>query len=157
LLAKIPTIYTEHNLQERYHFITRILNKFSFNFQNIAIGVSDDVTNSIVKNIQPRIIAKTILNGVNTNSFLRNDVVARNDIRKQYNIPENAILVGTVAVFRFQKRLDLWLDIVAKAIENNQNIYGIIIGAGPLEPILIAKHKELGLEGRVFLQVCKPK
>lgn len=150
LLTKIPTIYTEHNLQERYHFITRILNKFSFNFQNIAIGVSDDVTNSIVKNIQPRITAKTILNGVNTNSFMRNDVLVRNDIRKQYNIPENAILVGTVAVFRFQKRLDLWLEIVAEAIKNNQNIYGIIIGAGPLEPILLAKHKELGLEGKVF-------
>jgi len=150
LLTKIPTIYTEHNLQERYHFITRILNKFSFNFQNIAIGVSDDVTNSIVKNIQPRITAKTILNGVNANSFMRNDEAARNDIRKQYNIPENAILVGTVAVFRFQKRLDLWLEIVAEAIKNNQNIYGIIIGAGPLEPILLAKHKELGLEGKVF-------
>jgi len=150
LLTKIPTIYTEHNMQERYHFITRVLNKLSFNFQSVAIGVSDDVTNSIVKNIAPRITAKTILNGVNTDSFKRNDVVARNDIRKQYNIPENAFLVGTVAVFRFQKRLDLWLEIVAQAIKNNQNIYGIIIGAGPLEDDLMAKHKELGLEGKVI-------
>lgn len=149
LITKIPTLYTEHNLQERYHFITRILNKLSFNFQNVAIGVSDDVTNSIVKNIAPRIDAKTILNGVNTDSFKRNDVIARNHIRKQYNIPEDAFLVGTVAVFRFQKRLDLWLEILADAIKKNPNIYGIIVGAGPLEDTLLAKHAALGLEGKV--------
>ncbi|TXH27031.1 MAG: glycosyltransferase family 1 protein, partial [Cyclobacteriaceae bacterium] len=31
LLARIPVVYTEHNLQERYHFFTRILNRMTFN------------------------------------------------------------------------------------------------------------------------------
>ncbi len=150
LITKIPTVYTEHNLQERYHFITRILNKVSFNFQSQAIGVSDDVTNSITKNITPKKPAKTILNGVNTESFNRNDQKAREQIREMYSIPQDAFLVGTVAVFRFQKRLDLWLEIMAKAIDTNPNIYGIIVGAGPLEADLVAKHKELGLEGKVI-------
>lgn len=147
--TKIPTLYTEHNLQERYHFVTRILNKLSFNFQSLGIGVSDDVTNSITKNIAPKTPARTLLNGVNTNSFKRNDIELGNTIRTQYSIPHDAFLVGTVAVFRFQKRLDLWLEVVSEAIKKNPNIYGVIVGAGLLEEELYAKHAALGLEGKV--------
>ena len=146
----IPVIYTEHNLQERYHFITKFINKWSFNFQTIAIGVSEDVTQSILKNIHPTIPCKTLLNGVNIQSFQRNNSEQRNAVRKQFGIPEDALLVGTVAVFRFQKRLDKWLEIMNEAIGKNPNIFGIIVGAGILEPDLYAKHKELNLEGKVF-------
>ncbi len=152
VLTKIPVLYTEHNLQERYHFVTRLINKLTFNFQSVAIGVSSDVTHSIAQNIKPKIPSITILNGVNTNSFKRigRDLKVNDIIREQYSIPQDAFLVGTVSVFRFQKRLDLWLDIISKAIVQNPKIYGIIVGAGPLEPNLIAKHKELALEGKVF-------
>ena len=146
----IPVIYTEHNLQERYHFITKLINKWSFNFQTIAIGVSEDVTQSILQNVNPKIPYKTILNGVNIESFQRNDSEHRSVIRRQYGIPDEALLVGTVAVFRFQKRLDKWLEIIRDAIEVNPNIYGIIVGAGPLEQEIFAKHKELNLKGKVF-------
>jgi len=150
LKTKIPLLYTEHNLQERYHFITKLFNKLSFNWQTFGIGVSDDVTQSIEKNIKPNIDIKTILNGVNTSTFQRNNDLDRTNIRNGYGIPEDAILIGTVAVFRFQKRLDLWLEIIAEAINNNPKIYGIIVGAGPLEPMLKEKHTALELEGKVF-------
>ena len=146
----IPVIYTEHNLQGRYHFITKLINKWSFNYQTMAIGVSGDVTQSILQNINPVIPCKTILNGVNIQSFQRNNPAEGNGIRKQYAIPENGLLVGTVAVFRFQKRLDKWLEIMGEAISKNPDIYGIIVGAGPLAQELLAKNKELNLEGRVF-------
>ncbi|MGG7036352.1 MAG: glycosyltransferase [Flavobacterium sp.] len=148
-LNKVPTVYTEHNLQERYHFLTKHINQFTFNWQTMGIGVSNDVTLSVQKNIKPGIPCRTVLNGVNTESFSRENQEERTKIRKQHGIPEDAILVGTVAVFRFQKRLDLWLEIISEAIKENPNIYGIIVGAGPLEPELFAKHGELGLEGKV--------
>jgi glycosyltransferase involved in cell wall biosynthesis len=150
LKTHIPLVYTEHNLQERYHFITKLLNKLSFNWQTIGIGVSGDVTQSIQKNISPSIPVKTILNGVTTTTFQRKNPLERARIREEYDIPDDAIVVGTVAVFRFQKRLDLWLEIIAEAIKQNPKIYGIIVGAGPLEPMLKEKHAALGLEGKVF-------
>ncbi len=149
-LTKIPTLYTEHNLQERYHFITKTINRLTFNAQTLAIGVSEDVTASIQNNIQPKIPAITILNGVNTDSFIRDKQVVANEIRTSYQIPKETFLVGTVAVFRFQKRLDKWLEVMSVAIHENPNIKGIIVGAGPLEAELIAKHKELQLEGKVL-------
>ncbi len=148
--TRIPLFYTEHNLQERYHFITKLFNRLSFNWQTIGVGVSEDVTQSIQKNINPNIPVKTILNGVNTTTFQRKNSQERAEIREKFGIPSHAILVGTVAVFRFQKRLDLWLEIIAEAIKQNPKIYGIIVGAGPLEPMLKEKHKALGLEEKVF-------
>ena len=150
MITKIPVFYTEHNLQERYHFITKKLNKWTFNFQTFGIGVSDDVTQSIKKNINPKITVNTILNGVNTISFKRNNSQSKNKIREQFGLPEDAFVIGTVAVFRFQKRLDLWLEILAESINLNPKIYGIIVGAGPLESLLHQKHVALGLEGKVF-------
>lgn len=149
-LTRIPVLYTEHNLQERYHFITRYLNKWTFNSQSLAIGVSQDVTKSIQNTIHPTITCKTILNGVNTESFQRQVYPQIKDIRREFQIDKEAIVVGTVAVFRFQKRLDKWLEVMTIAIEKNPNIKGIIVGAGPLEAELIAKHQDLQLEGKVF-------
>lgn len=150
VFTKKTTFYTEHNLQERYHIITRIINKLTFNFQTLGLGVSSDVTESIQKNINPKIESKTLLNGVNVAAFSRNDLAARTRIRNQFGIPLDGLVIGTVAVFRFQKRLDLWLEIVAKAMLENPNLYAIIVGAGPLEPLLKEKHKTLNLEGKVF-------
>ena len=148
--TRIPVIYTEHNLQERYHFITKYINKWTFNFQTAAIGVSEEVTQSIERNINPKISSKTLLNGVNVQSFERNNLNQNSTIRKQYGISNKSILVGTVAVFRFQKRLDIWLEIMKAATDKNPNIYGIIVGAGILEPEIYAKHAALNLEGKVF-------
>ena len=50
----IPVVYTEHNMQERYHSVTKTINKLSFNSQNLALGVSEDVKGSIIKNIQSK-------------------------------------------------------------------------------------------------------
>lgn len=148
--TQIPLLYTEHNMQERYHFITRKLNKLTFNWQTLGIGVSEDVSKSIGRNIQPIIPVQTVLNGVNTESFQRKNTFINSIVRAQYGIPSKAFVIGTVAVFRFQKRLDLWLEIIRKAIEVDDNIYGLIVGSGPLEEEIKQKHRELGLEEKVF-------
>ncbi|WP_298247457.1 glycosyltransferase [uncultured Christiangramia sp.] len=147
--AGIPVIYTEHNIQERYHIATRLLNKFTFNSQNLALGVSKDVSDSIAKNIKPRIPVKTLLNGVNTEKFIKNADFGKK-IKTEFNIPENATVIGNIAVFRKQKNLDLWIEafsIIAKKYE----VYGLLVGAGPEEQFLKQKIERLGLENRILL------
>ncbi|QYA26043.1 glycosyltransferase [Gramella sp. MT6] len=144
----IPVLYSEHNMQERYHFITKAINKFSFNSQSLAIGVSEDVSNSIKSNINPKIPVKTILNGVNTESFIRSE---NDSIRKQFDIPRDALVFGNVAVFRFQKRLVQWLRIFKNIKESNSHkVYGIIVGAGPLESEIQAEVEKLNLGNSVY-------
>lgn len=150
LLTGIPVLYTEHNMQERYHVVTRVLNRFTFRYQTVGIGVSEEVTRSIHHNIGPKIPVHTVLNGVNTEAFQRQNPVAASSIRRQLGIPPDAFVVGTVAVFRFQKRLDLWLEIMKAALDKAPGMYGIVVGAGPLEAAIREKHQALGLEGKVF-------
>jgi L-malate glycosyltransferase len=149
-LARIPVVYTEHNKQERYHKLTFLLNKLTFNWQTRAIAVSGDVAESININIKPKIAIQCILNGVNTASFCR-DPKAGEQIRRDHNIPTDAFVIGTVAVFRFQKRLVEWLEVMAEVCNKDKRIYGIIVGDGPLKAEIVTKRKELGLEERVVM------
>ncbi|MCP9199899.1 glycosyltransferase [Gramella sp. GC03-9] len=148
--TKIPMIYTEHNMQERYHPVTKILNKRSFNFQSLAVGVSQDVSDSIEKNIKPQIPVKTILNGVNTDKFVRN----YNDsaIRKEYGISDDALVVGLVSVFRFQKRIKIWIKILMAFMANSEReVYGLIVGAGPLEDEIRQEVVNCNLKDKIIM------
>lgn len=149
-LTKIPVLYTEHNKQERYHFVTKWMNKLTFNSQRGAIAVSRDVAESIQKNIRPRIPVYEILNGVNTSFFQRNQEEGKR-WRQHLNIPEGALVVGTIAVFRFQKRLKEWLEVFAAVSAKHPTLYGIIVGDGPLKEEIIQHRNALGLEERVIM------
>ena len=148
--TKIPVIYTEHNIQERYHLATKSLNRLTFNSQSIALGVSNDVTRSINANINPAIPVKTLLNGVNTQRF-KKDPVKGIAIRKKYNIPGDAVVIGNIAVFREQKGIPYWLKAFNKIIKGRDNVYGILVGAGPLENEIEQQIRELGLMEKIKL------
>lgn len=146
----IPVIYSEHNIQERYHFLTRFINKLTFNAQSLAIAVSEDVKLSIKKNINPQIPIITILNGINLHKFKRNTESGLK-IRNELGIEPYAPVIGYLGVFRTQKRIDCWLELFAKLYSIHPGIRGILVGDGPLKNVVFAKRKLLGLEDVVFL------
>jgi len=65
-LSKVPVIYSEHNIQDRYHILTKTINRLTFNWQTRVIAVSGDVAKSIAQRIHPKVPVEIILNGVNT-------------------------------------------------------------------------------------------
>lgn len=150
VVTGIPLLYTEHNKQERYHFATRLLNRLTFAWQTGVIAVSKDVADSIKKSIKARVPIYEILNGVNTVSFVRNEELGLK-VRLELGIPSDACVVGTVAVFRFQKRIREWLQVFATAASQQANMYAIIVGDGPLKEEIFQTRKELQLESRVFM------
>jgi glycosyltransferase involved in cell wall biosynthesis len=148
-ITGIPVIYTEHNKQERYHFATRFMNLATMNWLNAVIAVSSDVRESIMKfkpEVKPAVV--TILNGVNTESFAPG-TVSGDAVRGLFNIPSDAPVIGTVAVFRFQKRLDLWIELAGEILKTHPECHFIIIGDGPLRSELEKKRTELKLESAV--------
>lgn len=60
-------------------------------------------------------------------------------------------VVGTIAVFRFQKRLVEWIKVFATALKNNPDLRGVIVGNGPYAEELLQLRAELGLEKHLFL------
>lgn len=145
-----PVLYTEHNKQERYHFITRWVNRFTFNWQNKVIAVSEEVSDSIIRNIKPDVPITKVLNGVNTD-YYRRDFEAGLRLRRRLGIPDESIVIGTIAVFRFQKRLEEWIHIFLKLAEKYPNVHGIIVGDGPLKDNLHKLVSDLDLGSRITL------
>lgn len=146
----IPVIYSEHNKQERYHFLTRLVNKLTFNAQSMVIAVSNDVKLSIQQHIHPKIPVKIIFNGINTDKFRRNDAAGLK-IRAYLGIANDAKVIGSLGVFRSQKRIDYWLELFSKLHAIYPSLRGILVGDGPFKQEIIAKRKQLCLEDVVFL------
>jgi L-malate glycosyltransferase len=149
-LAGIPVVYTEHNKQERYHGITRWLNKITFPWQHAVIAVSQEVADSIRNNIGNKTKVYTILNGVNTRTFVRNYEEGR-QLREGLGIPTHAKVIGIVAVLRVQKRIELWLETAAEISRQLPEVQFIIVGDGPCRGIAEEKISQLGLEKCVHL------
>ncbi len=145
LITKTPVIYTEHNIQDRYHFVTRWINKVTFNLQTKAIAVSSDVANSIQKKINPKIPVVIIPNGINTETFTRN-LLLRNAKRNELNLHSETVLIGTIAVFRFQKRLCEWVSVFKKIHDQFPEVRACIIGDGILKEQILTHVKKLHLE-----------
>jgi glycosyltransferase involved in cell wall biosynthesis len=142
-LKKVPVVYTEHNLWERYHKLTYHLNKLSFGYQAKVIAVSADVANSIRTNYKKNMPhLQVVLNGVNTDKFSRVHSFER-DIRQELNIPAAATVIGITCVFRAQKRLTTWLEIAADLHMKHPGTIFIIVGDGVLKEEIYQKAASL--------------
>lgn len=144
-ISGIPVVYTEHNLQERYHTLTRLANVYTLPWCARVLCVSEDVTQSVLRNIKRPAKTTTLLNGVNTerfDPFLFN----RMEVRQRLNISADAPVMGTVAVFREQKRLSDWLRLAHAVWKELPNAHFFILGDGPQEATLKSKAFSLGMK-----------
>jgi len=130
-ITKVPVVYTEHNNFSKYKGVTRFFNKLTIEWQKIIIAVSDEVAETLKRRVKPKVEVITILNGVDTGEFDRS-MYSVNLLRQEFQLPVDAIIVGTVAVFRPQKRLDRWLSIAEALSRKFQNLHFVIVGDGLL-------------------------
>ncbi|OZC03420.1 glycosyltransferase [Rubricoccus marinus] len=149
-MAGVPVVYTEHNVMERYHPVTRRLNLATWGWQNVAIAVSGDVAESIESHAGAKVPVHTVLNGVNVSTF-DPEAYSGDAVRAEYGIAPEAPVVGTVAVFRPQKRLDHWLDVAQKVAHRVPETRFVVIGDGPLRAELEAGVEARGLGESVLL------
>lgn len=152
----IPVIYTEHNLQERYHPLTRRANALTFGWNDCVLAVSEEVAASINRSgLGKKTRVTTLLNGVPVEQ-VRAEAGNVNGLREEFGIPKNHIVVGTVAVFRRQKRLQDWLEVANRVIKQQKNVTFLLVGHGPEESLLRAKIKELNLGDRIVMPGFRP-
>jgi L-malate glycosyltransferase len=144
----IPVVYSEHNLQERFHPVTRTLNKLTWQWQDHVIAVSGDVAESIRKTMGEDVPVQVVLNGVDVERFHRNGQSA--DLPSSISIPSGAPVVGTVAVFRTQKRLDDWLEAARLIRKEIPEARFLLVGDGPLKAEVESAIKVKGLRDVVF-------
>lgn len=142
--ARVPVVYTEHNLQERYHRLTRWSNLATWRLQRRVIAVSADVARSAGAHAGDGIPVQVVLNGISTGRFVP-DPDARAAVRRELGIDEGAPVVGTVAVFRVQKKLDHWLRAARRVLDRVPRTKFLLVGDGPERAALEILTGELGL------------
>ncbi len=130
-LAGIPVVYTEHNLQERYRGPTRLLNRLTWKLQREVIAVSEGVATSIRASSLEGVPIRVIENGVDVDAFSVADGAGA-AVRSEWDVPKGAAVVGTVAVFRTQKRLDEWLRTAQEIRQDHPSTRFLLVGDGPL-------------------------
>lgn len=163
----IPIVYTEHNTWERYNKISYLGNRFTFKHQDVAIAVSNEVALSMRLNSiwDPyrrggRLKVIVVQNGVNTEVFRRKSVENERieigrlgsgilggvSLRERLGIPENACVIGKVAVFRSQKRLWLWVELAMRILKTCPETHFLLVGDGEWSERILSQVKKSGLE-----------
>jgi glycosyltransferase involved in cell wall biosynthesis len=143
--AGIPVVYTEHNKQERYHPLTRRLNLATMGGNARVLAVSDNVLESLREHWSgPAERSQLLLNGVNTRRFDpgQYDPV---EARRSLGLPVEAPIIGTVCVFRTQKRLPEWLALARRVKDTYPAAHFVLVGDGPEEDAVRARAAELDL------------
>ena len=149
-LAGVPLVATEHNLLQRYHRATRLATLATWRLQDRVIAVSREVEESIHQHAGRIVPTEVVLNGVAVHAFRRDEAGAAR-VRREWEIPSDAPIVGTVAVFRVQKRLGDWLGAARKILDHHPTTHFLLVGDGPERSEVERVSAELGLNGRVHL------
>ncbi|MEZ4729004.1 MAG: glycosyltransferase [Caldilineaceae bacterium] len=147
----LPVVYTEHNLQERYHPWTRQANRLTYRWNSHVVAVSGEVMASIARHgLAHRTQVTMLLNGVPVEQ-VRAEAQNLDELRAQLNLHANLRIVGTVAVFRSQKRLTDWVAMAAQVAAQRDDVIFLLVGDGPEMPTVRAQVAALGIADKICL------
>lgn len=75
----------------------------------------------------------------------------KNELRKEFGIEENDVVLTYVAELNTGKRQDLLIDAVSEIVKEKSNIKLLLVGKGKLEEEYRKKIEELGVEKNIIL------
>ncbi len=142
---RVRIVYTEHNRWDRYATPTRLANRATYGLDHRTLAVSDDCRSSVTPRLRRRV--RTLTHGIDVPAVAahRSDRV---EVRRELDIADDIVVVGTVANLRAQKNYPLLLRTAAEVTAARPDVRFIAAGQGPLEHELARLHDELGLGDR---------
>lgn len=133
----LPVVYTEHNLHERHHVLSRWANRATWRLQRHVVAVSEAVEESILRGLGRAVPVSVVRNAVPVEDLARRpDAGLR--FREQLGIDVDLPVVGQIAVFRPEKRLDRWLEAAVELRQRVPECHFVLVGDGPERPALEA-------------------
>ena len=101
------------------------------------------------KKVVERKELNVINNAIDLKKFEFNENT-REDLRKELGIKEDVLVIGHVGRFMKQKNHEFLIDVFEKVIKQDDNIYLILVGQGPLEDKIKEMAKEKGIEYKIL-------
>ncbi|MCJ7420795.1 glycosyltransferase [Sphingomicrobium astaxanthinifaciens] len=95
---------------------------------------------------------ETFYNGYDFDAIAaRTEADARERIRREHGIPEDALVIGGVLRFSTEKRPDLWTRTLIEAARKDDKVYGLVAGDGPMRGDLLELVEKEGLSDRIHM------
>lgn len=142
----IPSIHNVYTRDRKIH--RRILNNLLGRFSDAVIAVSEAVKDEVAAyDYIPGDRLRVIYNGVEEARFSGNEGSA---IRTEFNLPENAVIVGNVGRLTLQKGQQYLIEAVASIKNDFPELRLLIVGDGPDRTALLCLAREKGVEERVI-------
>jgi glycosyltransferase involved in cell wall biosynthesis len=150
LPRSVRMVTTEHNVWQRYRRGTYWLNAITFPRNDHVFAVSDEVRASIAyprplrfRRIPP---VETLYHGIDPGSL---DRPTDDGVRREFGIPDEAPIVGSVANFKAHKGHEFLLRAAARVQRTIPGARFVFVGIGPLEQEIRQRARDLGLNGTV--------
>ena len=141
-------IYEWKNKPVRRIIFTNLLYPIYFNYE---IGVNSSITNRLNNRLFTKLLNKKAIligEGINLDRFQapKPDITK---IKKLLNLPNNAIIIGSVGRLVEQKGHKFLLLAAQEVINNYPNTHFVIVGDGPLRKDLERLSEELGINQNI--------
>lgn len=121
-------VHTEHSNLFSNQKKLKITERFLANFTNVIIADSKEVKYGLIQQGIKEEKIVIVYNGVEVNLISTSKLV----LKKRLNLPEDAIVIGTVARLVPLKNIDLLIEVSLKLFLIYPNLRVVVIGGGPL-------------------------
>ncbi|MDD4147814.1 MAG: glycosyltransferase family 4 protein [Candidatus Cloacimonetes bacterium] len=127
------------------NFLSRL--KYRGRFTNAVVAISDNIRNVLLKDgVTPDKI-RLIHSGVDVTRFDKDQVSP--GFRAHWQIPEDSVLIGTIAAFVFHKDYPNLIQAAAIALAKNPKLHFMAVGTGERLQAMQDLAQELGISEKI--------
>jgi glycosyltransferase involved in cell wall biosynthesis len=148
--ARRPAIvYTEHSAWDKMAVLVKALNRTTIGMDRSLIVVSEAAHQALPAALRGR--ARVIVHGIDlsrSHELRAERAAVRAAVREELGVPDDELLVLTVANLRPEKGYDVLLDAARTIGDRHLPVRFIAVGRGPLADELAARHRDLDLGER---------
>jgi glycosyltransferase involved in cell wall biosynthesis len=146
-------VYTEHAMWDKMALAVKALNRVTIGLDDRILVVSEAGRQSLPRSLRPR--ARVVVHGIELGP-IRDAMLQRSGLRRavrsELGVPDDELLVMTVAGLRWPKGYDVLLSAARATLDRGAAVRFVAIGDGALRRELEAQHAALSLGERfVFL------
>lgn len=134
------TIYTEHNLWERHHPLTRLANRITIGLEDHVVAVSGAVRDSMSRSED----FEVLVHGIDVDA-VRSQAGRRDAVRRELGFDCSDYVIGTIANHRREKDYPTLLGAARRTLDHDPTVRFVAVGQGPLQKAAEVARDELGL------------
>ena len=141
-------VHTQHNIWQHTSPAVRALHLATYRLDDADIAVSQSVWAALPRSLRSR--TEVLVHGLPFGAL--DDVpLARGDVRSEFGILPDEVLVATVANMRKEKGYEVLLEAARQLVDDRLPVRFLAVGHGPLEDEVRRARDELGLGDRFLL------